>query len=368
MNQLGKDWPRLRSILALVAGALVSLAVILGYPRLAAVIQITLAAVITAIAVGLHKWPRLTRPVERLSHAVVTVLIVMGLALFLAQILSLVQPMYVGEQIGWSLLAAVLAGTTTAVLLTGGRRKWVFTLFLATYAVALIGILHAFTVNIDVILFQEEASKALLRGSNPYTVVYPDIYIATPGIFYGEGVSVDGILQFGFPYTPLSLLVVAPFQWLFGDFRIAQALAVIGAGWLMSRLSDDPISRLVAVAFLLISPAALVVAWGWTEPLLVFASVLVMFTFKKRRTLAPYAMGALVGLKQYAVLLLPSYLLLLDHPIRSRDVVRAGLRIAAVLVVFALPFLLWNPDAFLESVVFLQFRQPIRMDSLSILN
>ncbi len=353
---MGEDWPRLRSTLAVVAGVLVSLAVFPGYPPMAAVIQISVGAVIAAFAMGLHKWPQLSRSIKDLNHAAITLIIPMGLFLFLIQVFTQLGSLTVHGWARWSLIAGVLASTTAAVVLTGGRKKWVFTVFLVSYAAALLGLLHAVTVNIDVVLFQAKASNALLHGSNPYTVLYPDIYGESSRLFYGDGVSVDGILQFGFPYTPLSLLVVAPFQWLLGDFRIAQAFAVVGTGWLMSRLSDDPSSRLVAVAFLLLSPAALVVANGWTEPLLVFAAVLVMFTYRRRTALAPYAMGALVGLKQYSILLLPAYLLLLDHPIRTRDVFRAALRIAAILVAFTLPFFLWNPEAFLKSVVFLQFR------------
>ena len=44
-------------------------------------------------------------------------------------------------------------------------------------------------------------------GANPYAITFPDIYRQN-GDFYGPGLSVGGRLQFGFPYFPLSLLLV----------------------------------------------------------------------------------------------------------------------------------------------------------------
>ena len=62
---------------------------------------------------------------------------------------------------------------------------------------------------IDVWFFQQQSAAALLEGRDPYGVRYRDVYSRNLG-FYGENVSVDGWLQYSFPYPPLTLLLVAP--------------------------------------------------------------------------------------------------------------------------------------------------------------
>src|SRR5262249_19542127 len=51
---------------------------------------------------------------------------------------------------------------------------------------------------IDVHIFQHDAIQALRRGRDPYGLTFPDIYRGVQ--YYAPGLSVDGILQFGFPY------------------------------------------------------------------------------------------------------------------------------------------------------------------------
>jgi uncharacterized membrane protein len=76
--------------------------------------------------------------------------------------------------------------------------------------------------------------------------------------------------------------------------------------------------------------------------------------------------GLAVSLKQYAVLLLPAALLLIERPWSMRKVVREMWPTFAVIVVTTLPFLIWSPTDFLQSVVRVQFVQPFRIDSLAL--
>ena len=69
-------------------------------------------------------------------------------------------------------------------------------------------------------MFQRSSIAALQRGANPYELTFPNIY--DNASFYGPGLSVDGQLQFGFPYLPLSLLLAVPGQVLTGDHRYSQ--------------------------------------------------------------------------------------------------------------------------------------------------
>ena len=58
-------------------------------------------------------------------------------------------------------------------------------------------------------------SPRFAQGVDPYAITFPDIYQGRA--YYGSGLSVDGRLQFGFPYFPLSLLLSMPGQILFKD-------------------------------------------------------------------------------------------------------------------------------------------------------
>src|SRR5205085_2965348 len=70
--------------------------------------------------------------------------------------------------------------------------------------------------GVDVVVFQRDACDAVLAGRSPYGITFPDI--SPPGsTFYADGLSRDGRLQFGFPYPPLSLLLVLPAH-VAGDF------------------------------------------------------------------------------------------------------------------------------------------------------
>src|SRR4029077_14453152 len=78
--------------------------------------------------------------------------------------------------------------------------------------------------HIDVFLFQQSSAEALLHGGNPYTTHIQNIYsynsraVFQNPLRYGPGTTAygpgvvgdDGCLTYGFPYPPLSLLIVLP--------------------------------------------------------------------------------------------------------------------------------------------------------------
>lgn len=250
-----------------------------------------------------------------------------------------------------------------------GRRRISVVLFFSSYTVAMGWLLlsQGFLLGyLDVALFQEMASTALRDGINPYSITFPDLYEASKSVlFYGPGVSVDGVLQFGFPYLPLGLLVTAPFEWFLSDFRIAHLLAIVGAGVMMTMLGDGWRSRASAAAFLLIAPVPVVVAIGWTEPLMVLGLMAVLLSSRRRSVATPYLLGVVLATKQTAVLLFAPSFLLYERPWSLRVIGRDLAKTLATLAVLTLPFVLWNPSAFYRSVVSLQFIQPFRPDSIA---
>jgi len=223
--------------------------------------------------------------------------------------------------------------------------------------------------DIDVYTFQQSASVALMRGSNPYEVRTPTRYPHSR--FYGPGlVDQNGYLTFGFPYPPLSLLMVLPGFLVRGDIRYAQLVAVAVSVVLMALARPGRAGRIGALAgvlFLTTPCVFLVLTMAWTEPLLVLNFSLVMFCACRWRKGLPWALGLFFATKQYTVLALPLLPLLVHGPGWRKElrgiVVKAGILVAVI----NLPFLLWNVREFTRGVVLLQFVQPFRTDALSYL-
>jgi hypothetical protein len=302
---------------------------------------------------------------RRLLELFATGIVVVGIPVFGLAVYAELGPISGVATIG--LLAGIgVVGTSAFRMSRSGGGGIPTVVFFVAYALTMLWILTASRPFIDVAMFQEHGSVALGDGINPYSITFPDRYGALSPIFYGSGVSVDGVLQFGFPYLPLGLLVVAPFEWVFSDFRIAHVLALIAAGILMSRLGGGRVSRAAAAGLLLIAPVPYISIYGWTEPLLVVALVSVIYLNDRSSRSTPYAFGLAVALKQYAVLLLPSMLLLRPRPWSARQIGLDLVKASAVVIAVTLPFFLWNPEAFYRSVVKLLFLQPFRFDSIAL--
>lgn len=293
------------------------------------------------------------------------------------------------------------AGASVAVAAAFPQRRTVALVGLLISYVGLgLFVLHAAPQpGVDVCLFQRESAAALLAGRNPYAITFADPYPADANV-YGPGLSVGGRLQFGYPYPPLPLLMILPAHAL-GDFRFAQwaALGIAGAfiaiakgrsrdckgavdpttecplphgrGSFNRRDRADSSWGVPVAALLLFSPSTFfVLEAGWIEPLCVLFLAATVF-FGSRVGVRSWAamglvisLGLLIASKQYMVLVLPLIGLL---PAGSRC--DRWVRLISALAIAAaasLPLALWNLPAFLHSVVWLQFGQPFRPDSLSL--
>ncbi len=221
--------------------------------------------------------------------------------------------------------------------------------------------------GIDVLQYQRESATALLEGSNPYAMTFRDPY--TPeqsALFFGPGVSVDGVLQFGNPYMPLPTLLALP-GLLLGDVRYSSGLALLASAWLIAAATRSRYGY-IGGALLLLCPAFPDMAvFGWTEAYVVLLLSATWFCQRRAPRLLPYVAGLFFVSKQYTIVVAPALLLLLPRPWRWRDALAFGLRAVAAASVVTLPMVLRDPDAFLHSAVLLQFRQPFRLDALSYL-
>lgn len=216
---------------------------------------------------------------------------------------------------------------------------------------------------IDVTTFLSGASHALLHGENPYLAKYPNLYSpAQSAMLYGPGVvGRDGMLTFGLPYPPASLLTTVPGA-LLGDVRIGCIVLVLGAALLLHRRAT-PAGRAVAV-LLACAPAFPELAFfGWSEgPIVGLLAVATWLAVHRRWIPAAVLLGLALASKQYFAVAVPCLWLLRPYATRRRVVAVVGAACAV-----SLPFVVWSPHAFWRSVVEWQFVQPFRADSVSVL-
>ena len=161
----------------------------------------------------------------------------------------------------------------------------------------------------------------------------------------------------------MSLLLTALGQWLAGDSRATLVFALVVTAVLIDRLGGRA-ARLCAILFLTTPRQYFVIEHGWTEPLFVCGFALLLLLARRRARGTAVVLGALLALKQFAVLLLPLLHLLVGElrPRRSLRLLALALVVAAALIA---PFFFWDPHAYLRSTVLFHLAQPFRADSLS---
>jgi hypothetical protein len=224
-------------------------------------------------------------------------------------------------------------------------------------------VLHVAPIpKVDVAMFQKEAARALLARHNPYAMTFVNPY-ADAARVYGPGTFANGRLLFGYPYPPLTLLMVLPGH-LLGDFRLMQLVATTLAGGLIAFARPGRIATAAAALFLSTPRGFFVLEAGWTEPLLVVLLAAVIFFACRDPRWTFLAAAMLLISKQYLIFALPLLIVLMPWLFKDRRrVVIAAIVAAAV----SLPLVMWDVPAFMHSVVTLQFHQPMRADALSFL-
>ncbi|HZH02474.1 MAG TPA: hypothetical protein VEY30_01740, partial [Myxococcaceae bacterium] len=203
--------------------------------------------------------------------------------------------------VGWVLPVSGAAVLSAVTLVAGaGARRAGLVLLVCLYSVCGAWMLsHSPPPAIDVYVFQRDGAAALLRGENPYGLTFPDIYGRASSFFYGPGISVNGRLQFGYLYPPLSLLLALPGHLFFGDYRYSQLGANALAGLLMATARPGRWSG-AALFFYLFTPRSLfILEQGWSEPFVVLGLAAATFAACRRPRLLPWAFGLFLAVKQY---------------------------------------------------------------------
>lgn len=271
----------------------------------------------------------------------------------------------------WIVMALIVAGCGAWLMLASSKalssskaRVAGLGLMIAGHCAAGAFVIHAVPKPyIDVWYVQQESTAALLHGQNPYEVRYRNIY--DPDVsMYDPGVCVDGYLIYSHPYLPLTALLATPGRAL-GDVRWAH-LAALEIATVVIALSLAGKYRWWGAAMLLINPCSLfIIHSAWTEPMVLLAILGVMLSAQRKFKHAWFALGLLLAVKQYVVIIFPLVILLLQRPINWRNSILLVMKAGALSMAIALPFILWNPLAFFRSIVLGHVNMPFRMDALS---
>lgn len=327
---------------------------------------LTGALVLCAVGVLSLRWPPLaSQRLELLPRIVAAIAIVWHVALLLTSSPGMyVQPRANIQLFRMGIVAQALLSAIGIAGVKRMARLW-FPPLLAVHFALGVWMLHASpTPAIDVVVVHREAIDAMKAGRSPYAINFENIYSPESGFYNPETVAGNRVM-FGYPYPPLNLLAAAPARWIAGDYRYAQLTAWVIAAALVGFMASGMIPKIAAVLLLLQPRGFFVLEQGWTEPLAICMLAFTLFAMARMPSLTAWASGLLIVTKQYLVLAVP----LLWRFAVGRDGFRGFvLRAALVGAIVTLPFLIWSPRAFIESVLLLQLREPVRLDSLSFLS
>jgi hypothetical protein len=152
---------------------------------------------------------------------------------------------------------------------------------------------------------------------------------------------------------------------LFGDYRYSELALLLAAAAVLA-FAYGTMPAMLAASLLLTTPRVwFVIEEGWTEPVGVFLLVLTVALMARWPIAAGWVAGIFAMTKQYLGVLALALLRLIFMRPKQWPWTAFGVGLAAAAV--TLPFALWHPNAFMRNVIWLQTREPFRIDSLSYL-
>ncbi len=206
----------------------------------------------------------------------------------------------------------------------------------------------------------EEAVKMFISGKNPYV----ENYYKTP--LYDFDHSSPALTHY--IYLPATFLLPVPFYlvikgilgWF--DLRMLYMLFYFLTLWLLWQIPSNPVfKRALIIVFALNPEIVYYFVYGTNDIMATACMVASIYLVKKQKFIwAAVFLGIGLLTKQFVIIFLPFYLLYLYGQsralIRDKDgafspLVKTGLVLAIMGVVFAAPVMLWNLRAFFDDVV-----------------
>jgi len=309
-----------------------------------------------------------------ISRRVLWVVLITGLIWQFYQLLTTVPaesllPDY--RQSFWQFQICIFVGGGCALLslmpMRGGPRWAHRSLIILTFVAIFFAGIWMIKVSpkpfIDVYMFQQTSSEALLQGHNPYLLTPPNIYGNM--LYYGAQLVKNGKMTIGNPYPPLSIYLSSISYAVTKDILYSDLVAILVAGMLMVFLRPSRETLLATYIFLFTPRIYYVIEQSWTEPLVLVLAVAVVWCAMHRPAWKYLALGLMIASKQYMVFMLPLIFLLFSPGSTKRIWAQSlGWTVGSAFVVTA-PLAFWNFPAFLWDVGLAQLYQVSRIDALS---
>lgn len=206
----------------------------------------------------------------------------------------------------------------------------------------------------------EEAMKMILNGKDPYV----ENYFKTPL----EPMGPKSPALRHYVYLPLTFLLPLPFYLIIKgvtgwfDLRIVYMLFYILLIYSLTKLTANRVwQRCLIIVFALNPDVVYYFVYGTNDIVATTCLVIsIVFLVKKRYLWSALLFSAALLTKQFIVLFLPFYILHLysQGPSLIRDkngkftpLVKACAVILGMVILFALPFALWNFNAFVDDII-----------------
>jgi hypothetical protein len=340
----------------------------LGFYNEVALWWLTVAFISSAVGIVLH---RTASSVSRGSAVVVSALLVAGITWQFYQLYTTRPGLYLRDDASLAvfrsgLVAQAVCIACGVVSIQPLRRFWFPGLLAATLFLGVWMIRATPDPYIDVVEVHKEAIEALIHHRDPYRISFANIYDgAESQKFYNPEAVIGGRLAQAYPYPPPSLLLAAPGHVLFGDYRYSELVLLIAAAALIG-FTYGTLPAMLAASVLLTTPRIwFVIEEGWTEPIGIFLLVLTVVLMRRMPIVGGWVAGIFAMTKQYLGVSAIAFVRLIFFRPKQWPWVAFGVVFAAAAV--TLPFALWHPNAFMRNVIWLQTREPFRVDSLSYL-
>jgi hypothetical protein len=246
-----------------------------------------------------------------------------------------------------------------------GPMAVVLVLLMASHTWVALHHIHGTSRRIDCYTFQQDAIESLWKGENPYSSTHANIYNPDETArYYGPGMVVNGRVQVGLQYPPLTLLPALVGSSL-GDVRYGYLLAILASALLLAAALPGW-SGILAAGLALWNPLTFFTEGNcWTEPLTWMFLCLVVFAVYRKPGWLPVCLGLLLASKQYNLLILPLSALLLENFSWKQYLKQLAIAVG-VAVLTAFPFLLWNTRALWYDLVQFHLAQPYRKDAVGL--
>jgi hypothetical protein len=255
---------------------------------------------------------------------------------------------WLGASHGLMLAATILVAFSVPASCSRARQAVLLAVITCLAGAADVAIIRASPhPRIDVWYMYQAASRGILHGSNPY------------GLHWTS--SIPGEVSNGFSYLPGSAVILAPFNWLFGDVRYGLVVVTVVAAWTIFWIARGEYAWLLSSFVLVFPKTTFGIEQSWNDPILLALFALFMAMVISGRLIPATVFLALVlSSIQYGLLFLPFVLLWKLLPWR-----RTGLAVLGA-ACLALPWIVQDWTAAWHAIVIYPFRLPPRADSLSL--